>query len=321
MDRRRLGRIRASALTGGLLAAAALGAGALLLRAQDTTFKVDVKLVRIIATVKNSAGQLVGNLGKADFQIFDHGAPQQLAVFEHHTDQPLSVVLMMDTSASTGIDLKYEVDSVNRFLAALFKEGNPQDALSLYTFNWETTLETDFTRRLDRLDRALRGIRSGGGTSLYDALIYGADALDNREGRHVIVVVTDGGDTTSARTFDDALKRAQLADAVIYPILVVPITNDAGRNTGGEHALITLAQRTGGRVFEPTLGPALDEAFTQILQELRTQYLLGYYPKDVPPGKSTFHTLQVKVRPDLQVSARSGYYEDSEQGKGWRPVR
>jgi Ca-activated chloride channel family protein len=318
MGRRRLGRIRASAL-GGLIAAGALGAIAL--RAQEATFKVDVKLVRIIATVKNNAGQLVGTLGRSDFQVFDNGVRQELSVFEHHTDQPLSITLMIDTSASTGIDLKYEVDSVNRFLAALFKEGNPKDALSLYTFNWETTLETGFTRRLDRLERALRGIRSGGGTSLYDALIFGAEALDNREGRHVIVVVTDGGDTTSAHNFDDALKRAQMADAVIYPILVVPIRNEAGRNIGGEHALIMLAQRTGGRVFEPTLGPTLDDAFTQILQELRTQYLLGYYPKNVPPGKDAFHTIQVKVRPDLQVSARSGYYEDSDQGKGWRPVR
>jgi Ca-activated chloride channel family protein len=108
-----------------------------------------------------------------------------------------------------------------------------------------------------------------------------------------------------------------LADAVIYPVLVVPITNDAGRNTGGENALTTMSQWTGGRVFVPTLGAALDRAFTDIIKDLRTQYLLGFYPKDVPLTKERFHHLEVKVRrPDLQVSARNGYYGDSSGSSG-----
>jgi Ca-activated chloride channel family protein len=138
----------------------------------------------------------------------------------------------------------------------------------------------------------------------------------------VVVVVTDGGDTTSVRDFHQALEAAQMADAVIYPVLVVPITNDPGRNTGGEHALTSLAKGTGGRVFEPTLGEALDQAFADLLRELRTQYLLGYYPKGVPPGKDRFHRLEVKVgRPDLRVLSRSGYYGEAERAKGWKPAR
>jgi Ca-activated chloride channel family protein len=115
-----------------------------------------------------------------------------------------------------------------------------------------------------------------------------------------------------------------MAGAVIYPVLVMPITNDAGRNIGGENALATMAAQTGGRVFAPSLGPALDAAFSDILRDLRTQYLLGFYPKDVPAGPNRFHRIEVRVRrPDLRVSARSGYYGDAEGDagpSGWRPA-
>jgi Ca-activated chloride channel family protein len=307
-------------------------AGALLLAAlpargedKQPVFQVDVRLVRILATVKDAYGQLVGSLSKDDFQILDNAVPQQLAVFEHRTEQPLSITVMIDTSASTGIDLKYEVDSVNRFFRALFHEGNPDDAAGLVAFNWETIQLADFTHNLDRLDRALRGIRSEGGTSLYDSIYLAAGRLEGREGRHVIIVVTDGGDTTSYKTYHDALRAAQMSDTVLYPVLVVPITNDAGRNTGGENALTTLAQSTGGRVFAPALGDALDAAFLEIIRDLRTQYLLAYYPKNVPLTKDPFHRIEIRLkRPDLRVSARSGYYGETEPPKGvkgWRPAK
>jgi Ca-activated chloride channel homolog len=301
------------------LAFASLALAALV--AQEPTFRVDVKLVRILATVKNRSGQLIGSLQKQDFQIFDNGVPQEIAVFEHHTEQPLSIAVMIDTSASTAIDLRYETESVNRFFRALFREGNPLDAAALFSFNWQTEELCSFTHHLDRLERAVRGLRGEGGTSMYDAIELVADELEPREGRHVMVVVTDGGDTTSAHNFHQALEAAQRADAVLYPILVVPIPNNPGRNTGGENALTTLAAGTGGRVFQPTLGEALDSAFTEVLRDLRTQYLIGYYPRQVPLTKEPFHRLEVRLRsPDLRVSARSGYYGETEVQKGWRPA-
>jgi Ca-activated chloride channel family protein len=126
-------------------------------------------------------------------------------------------------------------------------------------------------------------------------------------------MVSDGGDTTSNTKIHAALKEAQLADAVIYGIVVMPITNEAGRNTGGEHALEYMAEGTGGRTFYPRDSKALDKAFIDIVNELRTQYFLGYYPKDVPLTKDPFHRLEVRVaQSDLQVSARNGYYGDAE---------
>jgi len=141
--------------------------------------------------------------------------------------------------------------------------------------------------------------------------------LESRQGRKVMVIVTDGGDTSSAKDSHAALQAAQLADAVIYPVVVMPITNDAGRNIGGEHALQFMAEGTGGRPFLPSVGAALDRAFADIITELRTQYLLAFYPHDAPLTKDPFHKLEVRVgRPELRVSARNGYYGEVEGGTG-----
>lgn len=276
-------------------------------------FRSNVRLVRLQVSVKDRAGGVIGGLNPEDFSITDNGAPQDIAVFERNTAQPLSVTVLVDTSGSTAIDLGYEVQSVNRFLKSLLRGGNPADAAALYSFNWQVMLNLGFTRRMDRLEQALRSLRGEGGTSLYDAIYLASREFRFREGRHVMVLVTDGGDTTSTRGFDDALEAAQRADAVLYPIVVIPIKNDAGRNIGGEHALTTISDRTGGRVFLPTLGAGLDQAFDDVLRELRTQYLISYYPKNVPLTKNRFHTVAVRMRrPDLRAITRSGYYGDSE---------
>jgi Ca-activated chloride channel family protein len=120
------------------------------------------------------------------------------------------------------------------------------------------------------------------------------------------------------KNYQQALQAAQMADVIMYPVLVMPITNDAGRNIGGENALTTLAAGTGGRVFTPSRSAELDRTFADILRELRTQYLIGYYPRDVPISKDRFHTLKVSVHgKNLRVITRSGYYgEFNESTKG-----
>ena len=302
-----------------LIAALGCALGAASLFPQGPVIRVEVRLVRLLVTVKDSAGELIGSLDKQDFTVHDTGVRQDVAVFERHTEQPLSIGVLVDTSASTAKELRYETESVGRFLRAVFREGNPGDAVSLYAFNYDVARLSSFTRRFERLEQSLKLLKPEGGTSLYDAVYLASGHLEDRDGRHVMVVVTDGGDTTSAKRFHDALRAAQRADAVFYSILVMPITNDAGRNIGGENALATLAEGTGGRVFYPSVGPSLDQAFGEILRDLRTQYLLAFYPKNVPPAKDGFHPLRISLsRPGLRVVARNGYYEDSEPG-GVRP--
>jgi Ca-activated chloride channel family protein len=290
----------------------ALLAATSVLIAQEPVFKVDVRLVRLLVTVKDAAGQLIGSLDRDLFTVTDNGVQQEIAVFEMQTAQPLSVALLIDTSGSTAKELQYETMSIDKFLKPFLNEGNPQDMVALFSFNYQVTLLNSFARRINRIDESLKTLHPDGGTSLYDAIYLASPSLRDRQGRHVIVVVTDGGDTTSAKAYRDAVEAAQRADAVLYAIVVVPITNPAGRNTGGEHALEAMVQATGGRMFYPSIGAELDRAFADILRDLRTQYLIGYYPRGVPQGDRNFHTVHVGLeRQELRVSTRTGYYGDS----------
>ena len=161
------------------------------------------------------------------------------------------------------------------------------------------------TARGTRFTRAARE----GGTSLYDTIYLAGDTLSEREGRHVIIVVTDGGDTTSYKHYEDALAAAQRADAVLYPIVVAPIPNDAGRNTGGEHALETLAASTGGRIFYPaySFSASSTRRSPDIIQELNNAIPVGSHPKAVREDPKRFHPVAVSTRDSkLKISARSG---------------
>jgi Ca-activated chloride channel family protein len=282
--------------------------------AQEPVIRVNVNLVRMVATVRNVSGDLVGTLGKNDFEIADNGVRQEIAVFDRESSQPLSIALMVDTSGSTAKELKFEVESATRFLHALLATGHPEDSVALYSFNWQIERQNYFTHNASSLEKSMKTLHGEAGTSLYDAIYLAAQDLESRQGRKVMIIVTDGGDTTSSTTLKRALEAAQLADAVIYPLIIMPITNDAGRNIGGENALTFMAQGTGGRTFLPTVGAELDRAFEDIISELRTQYVLGFYPRNLPPTKERFHQLTVRLtRPELRVSARNGYYGDSER--------
>jgi Ca-activated chloride channel family protein len=270
----------------------------------------------VIATVRNQKGDLVGTLQKDDFEIRDNGVAQEIRYFGRQTDQPLSVALLVDTSGSTAKDLAYETSSAARFLRALLAEGHPEDRVALYSFNYDIE-QGGFTRNYASLERDLKSLKGEAGTSLYDAVYFASQALEGRQGRKAIIILTDGGDTTSSRDLKTALKAAQMADAVVYPIVVLPITNPAGRNTGGENALQFMAEGTGGRTFYPTLNAQLDKAFADIIRELRTQYILSFYPAGAPIPKDPFHRLEVRLKSaELRVSARNGYYGESESGPG-----
>ena len=287
-----------------------LGLAGFLAAQDDPKFSANVPLVRMLVTVKNDYGKPVAGLKASDFHVFDNGVRQEVRYSETYSQQPLSLALLIDISGSTAKDLRYETDSVKRFLRAVVHQGNPEDAAAIFAFNYDVTQVLGFTRNLPAVERALKGLKAEGGTSMYDALILSAPYLGEREGRHAIILITDGGDTTSYHKFQQAVQEVHRADAVVYPVVVIPITNDAGRNIGGENALFTLATNTGGRVFTPSDAASLDAAFGEILTELRTQYLIGYYARNIPPTREKFHRVEVKVHgTGLHVSSRTGYYE------------
>ena len=275
----------------------------------DSTFKVDVKLVNVFVTVTDEHGAPVASLRRENFGLQEDGREQKIAIFDKESALPLSIVLAIDTSLSTRKDLPLELISARRFTHTILR---PVDGLSLYEFSEIVHEVTPFTSDLKTIDHAIDRIRTGSATALYDALYLGAEALEPRQGRKVMVVITDGGDTMSKVDYKEAVRAAQEAEAILYSIIVVPIESSAGRDTGGEHALIQLSQDTGGKYFYATSVAQLDDAFRQISDELRTQYLLAYYPSQ-RIADSDFRRIQVTVNgtptaADFRVRHRSGYY-------------
>jgi Ca-activated chloride channel family protein len=280
----------------------------------ESTITVDVKLVQVFVTVTDSHGAPVANLKKEDFQLREDSREQKIAVFDRESALPLSIVLAIDTSLSTRKDLALELASARRFAHAILR---PVDALSLYQFNEIVDEVSPFTSDLKAIDRAIDRVRGGAATALYDALFLGAQALAPRHGRRVMVVITDGGDTVSSVDYKEAVREAQQAEAILYSIIVVPIEASAGRDTGGEHALIQLSEDTGGKYFYATSLPQLDEAFKKISDELRTQYLLAYYPSQ-RLSDSDFRRIQVTVTglpadSGFKARYRTGYYTSKSQ--------
>lgn len=292
-----------------LLIAASLAAQ----QREPVVFTADVNLVTLPVTVKDARGAPLGNLNRDDFEVFEEGALRELAVFERRTNRPLSVALMVDTSLSTAIELRYEREAASRFLANLLgRASQPADRAAIFSFSADVQILQDFTRDHKALEKALGRVRPESGTSVYDAVRLASGALARRDGRRVIVMITDGGDTTSHWRFADALRAAHEREVAIYPLIVLPIQSDAGRNRGGEHALITLAENTGGETFVQHGTTNLDRAFGEILRSLRTQYLLGFYPLlEGAHRQEVFQSIEIRVKHDgATVLARSGYYAD-----------
>ena len=275
-----------------------------------TTLKVDVKLVSVFVTVTDEHGSPIGGLTKDNFALEEDGREEKIAVFDKESALPLSIALAIDTSLSTRHDLPLEQASAKHFVNTILR---PVDTVCVYGFS-EVVNETTagYTSEIKRVDEAIDHIRMGAATALYDAIYLASRSLDHRKGRKVIVLITDGGDTVSKVDYKEAVRAAEEAEALVYSIIIVPIESSAGREIGGEHALIQLSEDTGGKYYYATSMAQLDEAFRKISDELRTQYLLAYYPSQ-RSSFSDFRSIQVKVvgSPDAasyRVRHRAGYY-------------
>lgn len=276
----------------------------------STTLKVDVNLVNVFVTVTDAQGSPVGGLTKENFILKEDEQAQRIAVFDKQSAVPLSIALGIDTSLSTRRDLPLEQASAKHFVHTILR---PVDALTVYAFSEVVREATPgYTSDLKRIDEGIDHIRVGAATALYDAIYLASRALDHRKGRKVLVLITDGGDTISKVDYKEAVRAAEEAEALVYSIIIVPVESSAGRETGGEHALIQLSEDTGGKYYYATSTAQLDEAFRKISDELRTQYLLAYYPSQ-HASFSEFRRIEVNVTSVPEASAyrvrhRAGYY-------------
>ena len=288
---------------------ALLALAPLTLAAQELTLHVDVKLVNVFVNVIDQNGAIVAGLTREDFALAEDGRPQQISVFERQSELPLNLTLAIDTSGSVRKDMAEEADAARRFAHALLR---PQDQMSLLQFATYVRELTPFTNKVSQIDHGLGQLRGDWATALYDAICQGSAGLGRNPGRRVLVLISDGDDTASSATYAQALEQALRNEVMIYSIIDVPIEASAGRDLGGEHALITLAEQTGGKSFYVSDG-GLSKAFAQVSDDLRTQYLLAYYPHNQEPGRD-FHRIQVTIPraapQSFNIRHRTGYYAD-----------
>lgn len=274
--------------------------------------RVNVRLVNVFVNVTDENGALVGGLNKEDFLLTEDGHPQTISVFEKQSQMPLTVVLAIDTSGSVRKDLAIELSAAHRFVHALLRTG---DQLSVIEFSMNVREAVPFTNNLSRIDRGLDTLRTGPATALYDAVYLAAQNLEGKSGRKVLVLVSDGENTIKGIDYANALEASLRDEVMVYSLIDIPIAASAGRNTGGEHAMITLSEQTGGKYYYAAASQ-LDQAFQKVADDLHTQYLLGYYPSR-RTGNSEFRRIDVKLRSpgmaNYMLRHRTGYYTGDEQ--------
>ena len=288
-------------------------------RQEPPPIRVEVNLVNIITSVLDASGRPLSELPKDAFEILEEGRAQKIQVFESETQQPLDLALMIDTSLSTLKEMRFEQEAAAHFIRQVVRPG---DRLAVYQFTDTVTQLSDFSSDVPALQAAVRAMETGAGTALYDAVFLGAQALEKHPAgrRRVIVLVTDAGETTSRLKFEDARRMALRSEAMLYTILIRPVKSESGRNTAGEHALVTITDVTGGAMYYPDAVEEFEAIFDRIDRELRTQYRLGYYPEPRPPARS-FRRVELRVKgcgneagnKGCTVRYRKGYFTGGDE--------
>ena len=279
------------------------------------TLRVKARLVNVAVNVVDAHGAPAGGFEKKDFQLFEDGREQTVAVFEREATSPLSIVLAIDASETVVTSERLEREAAKHFVHAILR---PQDEIGLMEFADNVREVVPFTNDAKRIEEGLGEIRRGDETALYNAVFLASQRLATTSAaagrRRVLVVISDGGDSVGGKRYEEAVEEAERAGAMVYSIIIVPIEADAGRNTGGEHALIQLAEDTGGKYYTVVDPKDLEPAFQHISDDLRTQYLLGYYAPE--QGSGGFRRIKVKLT-DAALDAkynlryRTGYFAEA----------
>lgn len=281
----------------------ALLASAVVLGAQDQpVFRSSVRTVPIYATVIDASGRLVPELQQSDFTVLDNGKPSDVTLFSNES-QPFTSVVMLDTSASMTANLKLLNRAAEQFLLRLL----PVDKAQVGAFNDKIQLSGTFTNNRDELIGALNDLYFGNPTRLNDAIATSLDALEGVEGRRVVLVFTDGEDTSSRIGFKTVLERARDEGVMVYSIGLESEYFNGQRVVRSKPSrdLRKISDETGGGYFELQKTADLSPTFTRVAQELRSQYLVGFAPASLD---NKVHKLELKVnKPGMTVRARKSY--------------
>jgi VWFA-related protein len=274
----------------------------------DTTIKVTVDRVHMLFTVTDKKGRFITDLKKEDFEIIENKRPQSVLEFSAETDLPLRLGILIDTSNSIRERFRFEQEAAAEFIRSVMR--SKQDKGMLVSFDTSAELISDLVDNPNVIERAIDGLRPGGGTALYDAVYYACrDKLAQDQPQHkfrrAIVVLSDGDDNQSRYTRDQALEMSQRADVVIYTIS----TNITRQDTDGDKVLKYFSEKTGGHAYFPFKVEDLSQSFENINNELTHQYIIDYRPEPFRTD-GLFHTFELRVRghKEMIVHVRPGYY-------------
>lgn len=275
--------------------------------AQQPTFRTGTRTVALYATVTDTQKRLVPDLTQEDFQVFDNDRLQSLDLFINEV-QPITVVVMLDTSASMTGNLKLLEQAAEQFLMRML----PKDKGLVGSFNDKIEFFPEtFTSDRDRLIRSLHDLDFGNPTRLYDAIAASMERLDKIDGRRVVLVFTDGDDTGSRADSGSVLEQARREEVMIYAVGLRSDYFNGARQVRSkpDSGLKRLAEETGGGYFELDNSSDLAPTFTRVAQELHSQYVLGFTPTMLD-GK--IHRITVKAKAGMAVRARRTYVASAE---------
>jgi VWFA-related protein len=271
------------------------------------TITLDVTRVNFLYTVTDKKGRFVTNLAKDDFEIFEGKRTQSILEFTAESNLPLRLGVLVDTSNSIRDRFRFQQEAAVEFLKSAMRE---QDKAIVVSFDTSAELIADMTGDPEKLEKAVRQLRPGGGTALYDAIFFSCrDKMMQDQPmakfRRALVLLSDGDDNQSRYTREQALEMAQKADTVIFTIS----TNITRMPSDGDKVLKYFADQTGGMFFAPFRATDLTQSFENIANELRSQYNVLYRPEPLKTD-GQFHPvgIRVKGRKDLVVRARRGYF-------------
>jgi Ca-activated chloride channel family protein len=275
------------------------------------TFEVGIDVINLAVSVLDGKSRFVTDLAERDFAIFEDGVRQDLSIFNHE-DVPISLAVMIDTSASMDEKLPVAQEAAVRFIKTL----RPQDLARVMQFNDRSQMLQDSTADLKSLEDAIRHTQASGPTALYNALYVALKELsqEKRAGelrRRAVVLLSDGEDTASLVTDEQVLELARKTEIAIYAISLRP-TRVPERNrlnfSQAAHILTALTRETGGQVYFPNSLSELDAVYGRIAEELRTQYSLGYVSSNKRRDGKWRRIVVRTMRDELQVRHKIGYY-------------
>jgi Ca-activated chloride channel family protein len=270
--------------------------------AQGPTFKSGTQIVSLFVTVADDTRRLVSGLTQGDFEVFDNEKSQPIVFFQNEI-QPITVVVMLDTSGSMTLTLDLLRQAAEQFLIRLL----PADKGRVGAFNDKIQFSSRFTNDRDQLVTDVKNLDYGNGTRLWDAVGASLDELKGVEGRRVILVFTDGDDTASKIGQGTVIDRARAEEVMIYAIGLESnyFNGQHMVRTKPDSGLRKIADETGGGYFELKKSSELASTFTKVAQELHSQYVIGFAPTQLD---NRVHKLAVKMKqPGMTARARRSY--------------